>query len=67
LISHNYTQVGPEYNLVAAANCRCIREFDDALTKVSFGWRSVDDYYAGGARCEHLGVHACPAPARMPA
>ena len=43
-------KVGPEYNLARAANCQSIREFDDALTKVSFGWRSVDDYYAGDAR-----------------
>ncbi|KAJ0962146.1 hypothetical protein J5N97_029974 [Dioscorea zingiberensis] len=34
-----------EYNISMAANAQSIREFDEALTRVSFGFKSVDDYY----------------------
>ncbi|XP_058104914.1 embryogenesis-associated protein EMB8 [Magnolia sinica] len=34
-----------EYNIPLAANARSVREFDDGLTRVSFGFKSVDDYY----------------------
>ncbi|XP_039141968.1 embryogenesis-associated protein EMB8 [Dioscorea cayenensis subsp. rotundata] len=34
-----------EYDMAVAANARSIREFDEALTRVSFGFKSVDDYY----------------------
>lgn len=36
-----------EYQLDLAANCKTIRDFDDAITRVSFGWPSVDAYYQG--------------------
>ena len=39
--------IGGEYQPELAANCRTIRDFDDAITRVSFGWPSVDAYYAG--------------------
>jgi predicted alpha/beta-fold hydrolase len=39
--------IGGEYQLDLAANCRTIRDFDDAITRVCFGWPSVDAYYAG--------------------
>ena len=35
------------YQLDLAANSKTIRDFDDAITRVSFGWPSVDAYYAG--------------------
>lgn len=35
------------YQLELAANSKTIRDFDDAITRVSFGWPSVDAYYAG--------------------
>ncbi|PKA64194.1 Embryogenesis-associated protein EMB8 [Apostasia shenzhenica] len=34
-----------EYNISMAANARTVREFDEGLTRVSFGFKSVDDYY----------------------
>ena len=37
----------PPFQLGLAAGCRTIREFDDALTRVTFCWPSVDAYYAG--------------------
>ncbi|KAJ0811218.1 putative alcohol O-acetyltransferase [Helianthus annuus] len=40
-----FEEMSDEYNIPAAANCRSIREFDEALTSVSFGFKSVDDYY----------------------
>ena len=32
-----------------ALNAKTIREFDDAITRISFGWRSVDEYYANSS------------------
>ncbi|XP_031496238.1 embryogenesis-associated protein EMB8 isoform X1 [Nymphaea colorata] len=37
--------IGGEYNIELAANAKSVREFDDGLTRVSFGYKSVDDYY----------------------
>ncbi|XP_008791618.2 embryogenesis-associated protein EMB8 [Phoenix dactylifera] len=37
--------LGGEYNIPMAANARSVREFDEGLTRVSFGFKSVDDYY----------------------
>ncbi|PWA50446.1 hypothetical protein CTI12_AA472430 [Artemisia annua] len=34
-----------EYNIPAALNSKSVREFDDSFTRVSFGFKSVDDYY----------------------
>ncbi|ONK56747.1 uncharacterized protein A4U43_C10F12330 [Asparagus officinalis] len=34
-----------EYNIPMAANARTVREFDEGLTRVSFAFTSVDDYY----------------------
>ncbi|KAG0488587.1 hypothetical protein HPP92_007398 [Vanilla planifolia] len=34
-----------EYNIHMAANARTVREFDEGLTSVSFGFKSVGDYY----------------------
>ncbi|KAK1258391.1 Embryogenesis-associated protein EMB8 [Acorus gramineus] len=40
-----FVDMGGEYNIQAAANPRSIREFDEGLTRVSFGFKSVDEYY----------------------
>eukprot|EP00884_Botryococcus_braunii_P020406 jgi/Botrbrau1/7049/Bobra.0165s0072.1 len=45
--AHLFDGIGGEYQPELAATCRTIREFDDAITRVSFGWPSVDAYYAG--------------------
>ena len=42
------------YDLDRAANSRTIREFDDAITRVSFGWPSVAEYYAGSGSCHSI-------------
>ncbi|CAL8470709.1 g10251 [Coccomyxa elongata] len=41
--------IGGEYQLDLAAKCESIRDFDDAITRVTFGWPSVDAYYAGSS------------------
>jgi len=46
--------IGGEYQPELAANCRTIRDFDDAITRVSFGWPSVDAYYAGSGSAQVL-------------
>lgn len=48
-----------DYNISLAANARTIREFDDGLTRVSFGFKSVDDYYLNSSSkysIEHVRV-----------
>lgn len=32
-----------------ALKAKTIREFDDAITRISFGWHSVDEYYANSS------------------
>ncbi|EIE22712.1 AB-hydrolase YheT [Coccomyxa subellipsoidea C-169] len=46
---HLFEGIGGDYQLDLAANCKTIRDFDDAITRVSFGWPSVDAYYAGSS------------------
>ena len=48
---HLFEGIQGDYQLDLAANCRTIRDFDDAITRVSFGWPSVDAYYAGVREC----------------
>ena len=45
--AHLFDGIGGEFQPELAANCRTIRDFDDAITRVSFGWPNVDAYYAG--------------------
>lgn len=45
---------------VAAGRCPTIRDFDDAITIHSFGWPSVDAYYAGSSSA--LSVPHLPVP-----
>ncbi|KAF9602283.1 hypothetical protein IFM89_026400 [Coptis chinensis] len=37
--------IGGEYNIQLAANAKSVRDFDEGITRVSFGFKSVDDYY----------------------
>ena len=37
------------YDPERALRARTIRDFDDAITRISFGWDSVDNYYAGSS------------------
>lgn len=37
------------YDPEKALRAKTIRDFDDAITRISFGWDSVDNYYAGSS------------------
>ncbi|MFS8029737.1 putative alcohol O-acetyltransferase [Helianthus anomalus] len=53
-----FEEMSDEYNIPAAANCKSIREFDEALTSVSFGFKSVDDYYSKSSSSNSI-QHVC--------
>lgn len=42
------------YNIELAKNAKTIREFDEAITIVSFGWPSVDAYYEGSSSSKSI-------------
>ncbi|GER39575.1 alpha/beta hydrolase domain containing protein 1 [Striga asiatica] len=41
-----FEDIGGEFNISLAANAKSVREFDEGLTRVSFGFQSVDEYYS---------------------
>lgn len=43
-----------------AKAAKTIRDFDDAITRVSFGWPSVDAYYAGSSSALRVAGVRCP-------
>ncbi|KAF0935928.1 hypothetical protein E2562_036672 [Oryza meyeriana var. granulata] len=43
-----------EYNIPKAANARSVRDFDEGLTRVSFGFKSVDDYYSNSSSSDSI-------------
>lgn len=43
-----------------ARAAKTIRDFDDAITRVSFGWPSVDHYYAGSSSARRIGGVRAP-------
>ncbi|GJR08588.1 reverse transcriptase [Tanacetum coccineum] len=49
-----FEEMSDEYNIPAAANCKTIREFDEALTRVSFGFKSVNDYNLKSGNAESI-------------
>ncbi|XP_068634092.1 embryogenesis-associated protein EMB8-like isoform X2 [Aristolochia californica] len=44
-----FEDIGGDYNIPLAANAKSVRDFDDGLTRVSFGFKSVDDYYTNSS------------------
>ncbi|CAA6663340.1 unnamed protein product [Spirodela intermedia] len=46
--------MGGEYNIPLAANAQSVRDFDEALTRVSFGFKSVDDYYFNSSSSDSI-------------
>ncbi|KAK9145744.1 hypothetical protein Sjap_005647 [Stephania japonica] len=38
--------IGGEYNIDLADNGKTIRDYDEAITRVTFGFKSVDEYYS---------------------
>ncbi|XP_050268866.1 embryogenesis-associated protein EMB8-like [Quercus robur] len=54
-----FEDMGGEFNIQLAANAKYVRYFDDALTRVSFGFKSVDDYYSNSNSSDsvkHVGI-----------
>ncbi|XP_024378237.1 embryogenesis-associated protein EMB8 [Physcomitrium patens] len=43
--AHLFKDIGGDYNIPLVEKATTVREFDDGLTRVSFGYKSVDDYY----------------------
>ncbi|KAF3434194.1 hypothetical protein FNV43_RR25297 [Rhamnella rubrinervis] len=43
-----------DYNIPLVANAKSVREFDDGLTRVSFGFNSVDDYYSNSSSSDSI-------------
>ncbi|KAF5207062.1 Embryogenesis-associated protein emb8 [Thalictrum thalictroides] len=41
--------IGGDYDIQLAANAKTVRDFDKGLTSVSFGFKSVDDYYSNSS------------------
>ncbi|KAL6182793.1 hypothetical protein ACLB2K_044206 [Fragaria x ananassa] len=44
-----FEDMGGEYNIPLAANAKSVRDFDEGLTRVSFGFKSADDYYSNSS------------------
>ncbi|TKY67908.1 Embryogenesis-associated protein EMB8 [Spatholobus suberectus] len=49
-----FEDLGREYNIPMAANAKSVREFDDGLTRVSFGFKSVDEYYSNSSSSDSI-------------
>ncbi|KAF7828098.1 embryogenesis-associated protein EMB8-like [Senna tora] len=49
-----FEDMGGEYNIELAANARSVREFDEGLTRVSFGFKSVDEYYSNSSSSDSI-------------
>ncbi|KAK4844053.1 hypothetical protein QYF36_015836 [Acer negundo] len=49
-----FEDMGGEYNIPSAANANSVREFDEGLTRVSFGFKSVDDYYSNSSSSDSI-------------
>ncbi|XP_010503747.1 PREDICTED: embryogenesis-associated protein EMB8-like [Camelina sativa] len=41
-----FEDIGGEFNIPLAANAETVRDFDEGITRVSFGFKSVDEYYS---------------------
>ncbi|KAL4352574.1 hypothetical protein GQ457_06G038230 [Hibiscus cannabinus] len=40
-----FEDIGGEFNVPLALNAKRVRDFDEGLTRVSFGFKSLDEYY----------------------
>ncbi|KAK4489235.1 hypothetical protein RD792_005031 [Penstemon davidsonii] len=49
-----FEDIGGEFNIPLAANAKSLREFDEGLTRVSFGFKSVDDYYSNSCSSDSV-------------
>lgn len=49
-----FEDIGGDYNILMAANAKTVRDFDEGLTRVSFGFKSVDDYYSNSSSSDSI-------------
>ncbi|XP_010267450.1 PREDICTED: embryogenesis-associated protein EMB8 isoform X2 [Nelumbo nucifera] len=49
-----FEDMGSEYNIQLAANAKSVKEFDEGLTRVSFGFMSADDYYCNSSSSDSI-------------
>ncbi|KAL5719011.1 embryogenesis-associated protein emb8 [Ranunculus cassubicifolius] len=49
-----FEDMGGDYNIQLVANAKSVRDFDDGLTRVSFGFKSVDDYYSNSSSSDSI-------------
>ncbi|KAL4570597.1 hypothetical protein LXL04_026255 [Taraxacum kok-saghyz] len=49
-----FEDIGGEYNIQLAANAETIRDYDEGLTRVSFGFNSVDEYLQKSCSADHI-------------
>ncbi|QCD88899.1 Alpha/Beta hydrolase fold [Vigna unguiculata] len=49
-----FEDMGGEFNIPMAAKAKSVREFDDGLTRVSFGFKSVDEYYSNSSSSDSI-------------
>ncbi|XP_073155350.1 embryogenesis-associated protein EMB8 isoform X3 [Henckelia pumila] len=49
-----FEDMGGAFNIPLAANAKSVREFDEGLTRVSFGFESVDDYYSKSSSSDSI-------------
>ncbi|XVF12876.1 hypothetical protein REPUB_Repub08aG0157700 [Reevesia pubescens] len=43
-----------EFNIPLASNANSVRDFDEGLTRVSFGFKSVDEYYSNSSSSDSV-------------
>ncbi|KAK4262949.1 hypothetical protein QN277_028436 [Acacia crassicarpa] len=49
-----FEDIGGEYNIELVKNAKSIREYDEGLTRVSFGFKSVDEYYSKSSSADSI-------------
>ncbi|GAV88905.1 Abhydrolase_6 domain-containing protein [Cephalotus follicularis] len=49
-----FEDIGGEFNIPLAANCKTVREYDEGITRVSFGFKSADDYYSNSSSSDFI-------------
>ncbi|KAK6947991.1 Alpha/beta hydrolase fold-1 [Dillenia turbinata] len=49
-----FEDLGGEYKIDLAANARTVKEYDEGLTRVSFGFKSADEYYANSSSSDSI-------------
>ncbi|XP_057994279.1 embryogenesis-associated protein EMB8 isoform X2 [Hevea brasiliensis] len=49
-----FEELDGEYDIPSVANAKSVREFDQGLTRVSFGFKSVDEYYSNSSSSDAI-------------